>query len=103
MVDETKLLQEQLATQAFRLVRDAATKYRRTGNRLERAVKAVRAAERDHDQAARDLNLAIRAVQPNLAELPPPPASTPQGELPCCSPIADGATAHAADCPLMQT
>ena len=78
MTHEDRLQAEKLAQEGYRLVRDAADRYRRAGNRLVRAQKSLRAADSEHLQASKNLKAAIAAVQPVL--LVEPPADPPGAE-----------------------
>jgi hypothetical protein len=70
--------------EGYRLVRDASDRYRRTGNRLQRARKSLAQAERDHEVAARNLRAAVAAVQPTLVSEQAERIAGEQGTLPCC-------------------
>lgn len=86
MTDERKreldIMSLSRASDGVKLVRQASDNYRRVATRLDRARKAIARAEADFRDAKRGLELAIRAVQP---ELPDSRDDELLHDVPCCA------------------
>ncbi len=93
----SNVFSDEVSKANFKLVREASDRYRRAGNKLDRARKVLRVAEREHEEATKELRLAIAAVQPDVLAEPVPV----QVELPCCpAGVDDPKDMHRVGCPL---